>query len=248
MRVMVTSPPHHRLSGRSGWVVPLIRHLLAPLFLAASALAVAAGCGLQDGSTRKSATVRAEATPSADLASRVVEGHELGGSRLLAADGNEVQTDPGRFSAGHPRLYVNPSEAVVALRRDGFVAGTGKRSERRQRKGFAESIAVQMGDATGARAEAKRQFSSAFAPRPGEPRCATGIERFEVPRVPGAEAVEIKHKVDGEVLYTTAIVFTKGTFVYRVFAGGPRIDDRRGELIDAAQALYERVPVDRPRT
>ena len=248
MRVMVTSPPHHRLSGRSGWAVPLIRHLLAPLFLAASALVVAAGCGLQDGSTRNSVSVRAEATPSPDLASRVVEGHELGGFRLVAADGNEVQTDPRRFSAGHPRLYANLPEAVIALRHDGFVAGTAKRSELRQQKGLAESIAVQMGDAKGARAEAKRQFTSAFAPRPGEARCATGIERFEVPRVPGAEAVEIKHNVDGKVLYTTAIVFTEGPFVYQVFAGGPGIDGRRDELIDAAQALYERVPVDRPQS
>ena len=136
----------------------------------------------------------------------------------------------------------------MALRREGFVAGTGKRSELRQRNRLAESIAVQMGDSRGARAEAKRQFSSAFAPRAGEPRCATAIERFDVPRVPGAEAVEIRHKVDGKVLYTTAIVFTKGAFVYQVFAGGPGIDDRRDELIDAARALFERVPADRPRS
>jgi hypothetical protein len=227
----------------------LSSRLLAPLLLAASVLMVAAGCGSDDEqSTRRSASVRVEATPSPDLATRVVVGDEFVGCRLVVADGNEVQTDPGRFSAAHPGLYANPTDAVIALRRDGFVAGTGKHFERRQRKwGVADSVAVQMGDAKGARAEAKRQFSSAFAPCPGEPRCATGIQRFEVPRVPGAEAVEIRHKVDGKVSYTTAIVFTKGTFVYQVFAGGPRVDDRRDELIDSAQALYERVPADRPR-
>lgn len=45
----------------------------------------------------------------------------------------------------------------------------------------------------------------------------------------------------------TAIVFTNGAFVYQVFASGAGIDDRRDELIDAALALYERVPVDRPQ-
>jgi hypothetical protein len=250
MRVMVMSPPHHRLARRSVLAAPLIRHLPAPLVLAACALMVAAGCGSDDEqSTRKSASVRVEATPSPDLASRVVEGDELVGFRLVAADGNEVQTDPGRFSAGHPGLYANPPEAVIALRRDGFVAGTGKRFEPRQRKwSVAESIAVQMRDAKGARAEAKRQFRAAFAPSPGEPKCATEIERFEVPRVPGADAVEIRHKVDGNVFDNTTIVFTKGAFVYQVFASGPVIDDRRDELIDAAQALYERVPADRPRS
>jgi hypothetical protein len=248
MPVMVTSAPHHRPARRSVLPVPLIRRLPAPLLLAACVLTVAAGCGSDDEpSTRKPASVRAEATPSPDLASRVVEGDQLVGCRLVAAGGYEVQTDPGHFSAAHPGLYANPTDAIVALRRDGFVAGTGKHFALRQREGSAESTVVQMGDAKGARAEAKRQFSSAFAPCPGEPRCATGIERFEVPRVPGAQAVEIRHKVDGKVSYTTAIVFTKGPFVYQVFAGGPRIDDRRDELIDAARALYERVPADRAR-
>jgi len=61
------------LAGRSVLAVPLIRHLPAPLVLAACALMVAAGCGSEDGqSTRKSASVRAEVTPSPDLAGRVV--------------------------------------------------------------------------------------------------------------------------------------------------------------------------------
>jgi hypothetical protein len=186
--------------------------------------------------------VRAEATPSPDLASRSVQGDDLVGFRLVADDRNEVQTDPGRFSADHAGLYANPPVAVIALRRDGFVAGTGKRFEPRRRRGLAESIAVQMRDANGAAAEAKRQFSSAFAPYPGEPRCATGIERFAVPRVPGAVAVEIRHKVDGNEFDKTTVVFTKGAFVYQVFASGAGIDGRRDELIDAARALYQRVP------
>ena len=177
-----------------------------------------------------------------------MEGDELLGFRLIGADGTEVQTDPGHFSAGHPGLYRKPAEAVIALRHDGFVAGTGKRFQPRQRQGSAESIAVQMRDAEGAVVEAKRQFSSAFAPLPGEPKCATRIERFEVPRVPGAEAVEIRHRVHGDVFDNTTIVFTKGAFVYQVFASAAGIDDRRDKLIDAAQALYERVPVDRPRS
>ncbi len=213
------------------------------LVLAACALMVAAGCGAEDErSTRKSASMRAAATPSPDLATRVVEGDELLGFRLIGADESEVQADPGDFSARHQGLYAMPAEAVIALRRDGFVAGTGKRFQRRERHGSAASIAVQMRDAEGAAAEAKRQFSSAFAPLPGEPRCATRIERFEVARVPGAEAVEIWHKVHGDVVDNTTIVFTKGAFAYQVFASGAGFDDRRAELIDAAQALYERVP------
>lgn len=151
MPVMVMGTPHHQPARLSGLAARLISHLPAPLVLAACVLMLAAGCGSEDEqSTRKSASVRAVATPSPDLASRVVEGDELAGFRLVADDGNDVQTDPGRFSAGHSGLYANPPEAVIALRRDGFVAGTGKRFEPRQRKGFAESIAVQMRDAKGA--------------------------------------------------------------------------------------------------
>ena len=174
-----------KLAGRFVLAVPLITRLPAPLVLAACALMVTAGCGSRDEhSTRKSASVRAEATPSPDLASRVVEGDELVGFRLIGADGNDVQTDPGSLSARHQGLYAKPAEAVIALRRDGFVAGTGKRFDPGQRQGSAESIAVQMRDAKGAGAEAKQQFNAAFAPCPGEPKCATEIERFEVPRVP----------------------------------------------------------------
>jgi hypothetical protein len=147
---------------------------------------------------------------------------------------------PASFSAGHAGLYAKPPEAVIAMHRDGSVAGTGKRFEPRQRRGLAESIAVQMRDAKGAGAEAKRQFSAAFAPCPGEPKCATGIERFEVPRVPGAVAVEIRHKVDGNVFDNTTIVFSKGAFVYQVFASGAgigrptrRADRRRPGVIRA---------------
>ena len=68
--------------------------------------------------------------------------------------------------------------------------------------------------AEGAEADAKRQFRTAFAPCPGEGKRATGLERFEIPRVPGAEAVEIRHKVHGDVFDNTTIVFTKGGFVY----------------------------------
>lgn len=50
------------------------------------------------------------------------------------------------------------------------------------------------------------------------------------------------------MFYSTTIVFTKGAFVYQVFASGASIDERRDELIDAAQAIYERVPVDRARS
>ena len=61
-----------------------------------------------------------------------------------------MQTDPGIFGNVHPGLYARAPEAVIALRRDGFVAGTGKCFEPRQRRGLAESIAVQMRDAKGA--------------------------------------------------------------------------------------------------
>ena len=162
----------------------------------------------------------------------------------IGADENEVQTDPGDFSARHQGLYARPAEAVIALRHDGVVAGKASASAAEGSAGASWSRCA----TEGAGAEAKRQFSSAFAPLPGEPKCATQIERFDVPRVPGAEAVEIRHKVHGDVFDNSTIVFTKGAFVYQVFASGAGIDDRRDELIDAAQALYERVPVDRPRS
>ena len=159
------------------------------------------------------------------------------GMRCKRSSGSSAPVTPGSTSI--PRRRSSPCAATDS------VAGTGKRFEPRQRKGSAESIAVQMRDAKGAAAEAKRQFRSAFAPCPAEPKCATGIE-LRGPRVPGAVAVEIRHKVDGDVFFNTTNVFTKSAFVYQVFASGARINERRDELIDAAQALYERVPVDRP--
>jgi len=232
----------------------------ASIVAAACVLMLAAGCGSEDEqSTQTSAplerqleaaqvgrgahgvSVPAEIKPSPDLASHVVQGDELLGFRLIGADEAQVQTDPEDFSARHQGLYAEPAEAVIAQRRDGFVAGTGKRFGLGQDEGLAESIAVQMRDAQGATAEAERQFSAAFAPCRGEPRCATAIERFQIPGVPGADAVEIRHKVDGDLLYTTAIVFTEDTLVHQIFAGGPRIDAQRDELIAAAQAIYKRV-------
>ena len=225
-----------------------IRHVQVPLVVATCALLVTSGCGSRDErSARRVTSVRAVAIPSPDLASRVVKGEELVGLRLVRDDVGEVREDPDDFTANHAELGAQPAEAVTALRRGGFVAGTVKRFEPRQRRGMAESISVQMRDARGATAEAERQFSAAFAPYPGESRCATGIERFDVPRVDGAQAVEIRHRVNGDVFDATTIVFTKGAFVYLLRASGAGIGDRRDELIEAARALFERVPVDHPR-
>src|SRR5215208_5490583 len=227
------------MPNRPDRAVPPIRRLPALLVLAACTLLLAAGCGSEEEqSAAKAASVRAIGTPSPDLAARVVGGDELVGFHLVADDENEVLTDPERFSVDH----AHPAEAATALRRDGFVAGTVKRFQPRQRGGLADSIAVQMRDANGAAAEAKRQFGAAFAPGPEEPRCAIRSERFEVPRVPGAVAVEIRHKVDGDVFDNTTIVFTQGAFVYQVFASGAGIHDERDELIDATQVLHGRWP------
>ena len=72
--------------------------------------------------------MRAEATASPDLPTRVVEGDELLGFRLIGADENDVQTDAGDFSARHQGLYAKPADAVIALRRDGFVKLHGERA------------------------------------------------------------------------------------------------------------------------
>src|SRR5829696_8291771 len=72
------------------------RRLQALLVLAACAsLIIPAGCESGDEPlTAKRVSVR-PATSSRDLASRVVEGSELVGYRLVADDSNEVETDPG---------------------------------------------------------------------------------------------------------------------------------------------------------
>jgi hypothetical protein len=192
-----------------------------------------AACGSEDGTPAK-------ASPSADLASRVVQEDELLGFTVVADVANQVRTEPGAFTADSRGLYGNPEE-LPGLRRDGFVAGIVKRFEKPREDGAAESVAVQMRDDKGAAAEAKRQYAFPFLPCPEDPDCAKATDRFEVPGIPGAMGVRkvLKHRPP---LDDVTITFSKGVFAYSVTAGGAEPFRTPEELIAVARTLYDRVP------
>ena len=108
-----------------------------------------------------------------------------------------------------------------------------------------------MQDEDGATNELERQTASAAAlPCPANVQCTKGSERFDVPGIPGAAGIDVKQTfaspqtLEGTTFTTThdyTIVFTKGPFVYQLFAGGPGMEKKRADLIAAAVAQYESV-------
>jgi hypothetical protein len=224
-----------QLTRRSSKLAP---PLLALVAVAACGLAVA-GCG-------------SDAEPSRpDVRKRVVAAETFLGFPLLAGIGNEVRTHPDAWVTGSPfPLYVEPQRTIAALRSERFVAGIIKIFKATEGAGAAGSIVVQMRDDEGASKERKRQTAMAVA-IPCPEACTTATERFDVRDVPGATGFDVKHTfahavteegMTFNVTHDITIVFTKGSFVYQLFIGGPRTDEKRAELVAAARAQYERVP------
>ena len=215
-----------------------------PIALALASLLLTAGCGSDQA-------VQTPQPPKPDVAGRVVQGDTFLGFQLLSGLAGEVRTDPATFSGDSPGLYPDPQKAATALRQDAFVAGIAKIFKAPRGVGAAGSIVVQMKDAQGAAAEFRRQVAAAQALPCPEAKCARKAERFAVKGLPDATGVDLKstfaHEVtrDGMTFRATddlAIVFTKGAFVYQLFAGGPGMNRKRDSLVSAAQAQYYRVP------
>jgi hypothetical protein len=218
----------------------MVTRSVAALFVAVCGLTVA-GCG-SDSDPEVSGP---------DVRSRVVSTKTLLGFPLLSDAGNAVRTDPEVWVADSPfPLYLNPEKATADLRRGEFVAGIIKIFKATQGVGSAGNIVVQMGDEEGASDELQRQAAQAAAlPCPDE--CTKHTERFSVPGVPNARGIDLRstfvHPVTEagmtfKITHDITIAFSKGPFAYQFFAGGPRMKEKRGELIAAAQAQYKRAP------
>src|SRR3954453_9754589 len=219
------------------------------LVVVACVLPFAAGCGSDSDPAKapstQSSSTQAPSTPA--VASHVVSGKTfLGFPRFDGASG-AVQKDPTAWVGASPfPLYVDTEKAVAEMRRDGFVGAVLKLFKNDKGVGSAGSVAVQMRDAPGAKAEVARQVAQAKAlPCPG-PTCKQKIERFNVPGVPGAIGIDLKTTLpqatteDGVTFGVThdyTIAFTKGAFAHQLFAGGPGIEKKRAALIAAAQTL-----------
>jgi hypothetical protein len=211
---------------------------------AGCALAIMGGCGSNSKTT--SQPHKAPATP--DVARHVVAGERFLGFPRLGGVGRGIQKDPAAWVAASPfPLYVDMERAIADMRKQGFVAGALKVFKNDEGLGSSGSIAVQMRDAAGAKAELERELAQAKAiPCPSPDKCRQEVESFNVPGVPGAAGVDLKSTLarptteDGvtfRVSHDLTIVFTKGPFVHQLFAGGPGIEKKRGALITAAQAL-----------
>jgi hypothetical protein len=224
----------------SGMTTSTARRTLTML-VATAACAVAAGCGASD-LTATSSSARAAAAPSPDLTSRVLQENEFLGLRRKTPAGYRGQTDPAAFVADNDGLYADPDAAIAALRRDGFVAGTRREFKSRHADTVVGiSTVVQMRDLDGAAREVKRQFDGAPTPCFEDAQCIAGTQRFDAPGIPHALAIDVTRVHEHGRVHGVTINFSKGVFVYQVFAIGPRMKARRDELIRAADALYERV-------
>jgi hypothetical protein len=212
---------------------------VAALFVAAWGLTLA-GCGSDSDMDASNPDVR----------SRVVSAKTLLGFPLLSDAGDTVRTDPEVWVSDSPfPLYLNPEKAAADLGRGEFVAGIIKIFKATEGVGSAGNIVVQMSDDKGASEEVERQVAQAVAlPCPDE--CTKHTERFSVPGVPDARGVDLRSTFDQpvteagmtfKVTHDITIVFTKGAFVYQLFAGGPGMNEKRDDLIAAAQAQYKRV-------
>jgi hypothetical protein len=210
------------------------------------ALGAVAACGLAlsgCGSDRE--------TSAPDVRPRVVAADRFLGFPLLAGIGNEVRTRPDAWVTASPfPLYVEPQRAVADLRSNAFVAGIIRIYKATQGAGSAGSVVVQMRDGSGAAKERKRQTAMAVA-IPCPEACTKATEEFDVRGIPGAAGFDVKNTfaravteegMTFKVTHDITIVFTKGAFVYQLFVGGPGMDRKRSELVDAARAQYERVP------
>src|SRR4051794_39044328 len=129
---------------------------IAALVAATCTLPLAAGCG----SDPEPASRAHKASSSADIARHVVaEDAFLGFPRLGGVPGG-VQKDPTAWVAASPfPLYVDVEKAVADMRRQGFVGGVLKIFKNADGVGAAGSLAVQMRDAAGAKAELARQVA-----------------------------------------------------------------------------------------
>jgi hypothetical protein len=212
---------------------------LTLFFVVMSGLIAVTGCGSHSEAS----------TP--DVGSRVVRTDSLLGFPPLTGLGAEVVTDPAAWVSGGPfPLYLDSQQAIADLGDDGFVAGILKVFKPTQGMGSAGNVVVQMRDAEGAANELERQTATAAAlPCPENVQCTKAGERFDVPGIPDAAGVDVKQTfadpqtLEGTTFNTThdlTIVFTKGPFVYQLFVGGPGMEKRRGDLIAAAHAQYER--------
>jgi hypothetical protein len=218
----------------------VVTRKVAALFVTACGLTLA-GCGSDSDSNASNPDVR----------SRVVSTRTLLGFPLLTEVGNAVRTDPEVWVTDSPfPLYLNPEKATADLRRGEFIAGIVKIFKATQGVGSAGNVVVQMSDDKAASDEVERQAAQAVA-LPCPDVCRKHSERFAVPGVPDARGVDLASTFDHavteagmtfKVTHDMTILFTKGPFVYQLFAGGPGMEKKRDDLIAAAQAQYKRVP------
>src|SRR4051794_17756998 len=149
-----------------------------------------AGCG-----SDPAPATRPHKTPAAaEVTRHVVDGDTFLGFPRLGGISGGVQKDPTEWVAASPfPLYVDMEKAVAEMRRQGFVGGALRVFKKAKGVGSSGSVAVQMRDHAGAKAEVERELAQAKAlPCVSPGACKQKIERFTVSGLPGATGVDLK--------------------------------------------------------
>lgn len=188
---------------------------ISALTTAAAVMALAA-CGAGDDPP--------EALP---LTAHVVPADGLEG---FARNGAVVRQDAAAFAEEH-------EQTPAQVEQTGLVAGataqfTGGSSGSAQ----ATSVAVELGSDAAAAKEAERLYRSNSEPDPG-----VTARALDVPGIPGARAVELSGKEDGQPFTGVEVVFADGSVVHEVFAFGPATEISAPPVLAAARALYDRI-------
>ena len=161
------------------------------------------------------------------LTAHVVAADGLAG---FERSGEVVRQDAAAFAEEHEQTPEQVEESgLVAGATAQFTGGSSGQAQ-------ATSIAVELGSDAAATQEAERLYRSNSEPDPG-----VTARALEVSGIPGAKAVQLSGKEEGQPFKGVEVVFADGRVMHEVFAFGPAADISAPAVLAAARALYERV-------
>jgi hypothetical protein len=139
---------------------------------------------------------------------------------------------------------LTSAQITKEMRADGYQLGVSEDLIGPQNRGGKSSV-LWLGSPAGARRAAN--FFYADTLRPCRESCTVSAFEFKVAGIPGAQgARRVRFKPEGpkpnqQAFELYSIFFTSGAFAYGEFTSGPPNSINRGQFVQAAQRLYNRV-------